>query len=198
MDRMAALIEARGWFWPRTEKAGQYKMDAKTLGKMAQRYPELRPAQQLRDQIAELRLGAFLNTIGADGFSRCPIMPFWTRTGRNQPQGRDLAFLLSLPSWTHGVIKPPEGWGIVGLDWVAQEIGIGAATVRRPRTDRRLLAGDPHLRFAIRSGLAPEGATQRKPRRDPRPNQTGEPRHPLRDFEVRRGGANRQVAPLGG
>jgi DNA polymerase-1 len=99
-DRFAALITARGWFWPRTERAGQYKMDSKTVGKMAQRYPELRPVQQLRDQIAELRLGAFLNTIGEDGRSRCPIMPFWTKTGRNQPQGRDLAFLLSLSSWT--------------------------------------------------------------------------------------------------
>jgi DNA polymerase-1 len=158
--RMAALIEDRGWFWPRTEKAGQYKLDSKTLGKMAQRHPELRPAQQLRDQIAELRLGAFLNTIGEDGFSRCPIMPFWTKTGRNQPQGRDLAFLLSLPTWTHGVIKPPEGWGIVGLDWMAQEIGEGAGLSGDPALIADFLAGDPHLGFAIRSGLAPEGATK--------------------------------------
>jgi DNA polymerase-1 len=160
LDRMAALIEARGWFWPRTEKAGQYKMDAKTLGKMAQRYPELRSTQRLRDQIAELRLGAFLHTIGADGFSRCPLMPFWTVTGRNQPQGRDLAFLPSLPSWTHGVIKPPEGWGIAGLDWMAQEIGIGAGLSGDPALTADFLAGDPHLGFAIRSGLAPEGATR--------------------------------------
>jgi DNA polymerase-1 len=158
--RMAALIEARGWFWPRTEKVGQYKLDNKTLGKMAQRYPELRQAQQLRDQIAELRLGAFLNTIGSDGFSRCPIMPFWTKTGRNQPQGRDLAFLLSLPSWTHGVIKPPEGWGIAALDWMAQEIGEGAGLSGDPALIADFLAGDPHLGFAIRSGLAPEGATK--------------------------------------
>jgi DNA polymerase-1 len=159
-DRMAALIEARGWFWLRTEKAGQYRLDAKTLGKMAQRYPELRQAQQLRDQIAELRLGAFLNTIGGDGFSRCPIMPFLTRTARNQPQGRDLAFLLSLPSWTHGVIRPPEGWGIAGLDWIAQEIGLGAGLSGCPALTADFLAGDPHLGFAIRAGLAPEGATK--------------------------------------
>ena len=127
---------------------------------MAQRYPELRPVQRLRDQIAELKLGAFLNTIGEDGRSRCPIMPFWTRTGRNQPQGKDLAFLMSLPSWTHGVIKPPEGYGIVGLDWTAQEIGIGAQLSGDPALIADYLAGDPHLQFAIRSGLAPEGATK--------------------------------------
>ena len=159
-DRIAALIDARGWFWPRTEKAGQYKLDAKTLGKMAQRHPELRSTQQLRDQIAELRLGAFLNTIGEDGFSRCPVMPFWTKTGRNQPQGGGLAFLLSLPSWVHGVIRPPEGWGIAWLDWVAQEIGIGAQLSGDPALIADFLAGDPHLGFAIRAGLAPEGATK--------------------------------------
>jgi len=159
-DRMAALIDARGWFWPRTEKAGKYKLDGKTLGKMAQRYPELRQAQQLREQISELRLGAFLNTIGEDGFSRCPVMPFWTVTGRNQPQGRDLAFLLGLPSWTHGVIRPPEGWGVVGLDWTAQEIGLGAGLSGCPALIADFLAGDPHIGFAVRSGLAPEGATK--------------------------------------
>jgi DNA polymerase I len=158
--RMAALIEARGWFWPRTEKAGQYRLDAKTLGKMARRHPELRQAQLLRDQIAELRLGAFLNTIGEDGFSRCPLAPFWTKTGRNQPQGRDLAFLLGLPTWTHGALKPPEGWGIVGLDWMAQEIGEGAGLSGDPALIADFLAGDPHLAFAVRSGLAPEGATK--------------------------------------
>ena len=95
----------------------------KTIGKHGRHHPELRKLQKLRDKIAELRLGAFLNTIGADGASRCPIMPLWTRTGRNQPQRREQAFLLSLPSWTHGVIRPQQGWGIAGLDWVSQETG---------------------------------------------------------------------------
>ena len=74
-------------------------------------HPELKTLQHLRDQIAEMRLGKFLNTVGADGFSRCSIMPLWTVTGRNQPSGRDKAFLLSLPSWVHGVIAPPQGFG---------------------------------------------------------------------------------------
>jgi DNA polymerase I len=113
---------------------------------------------RLRDQIAELRLGAFLNTIGADGFSRCPIMPFWARSGRNTPSGRDLAFLLSLSSWTHGLIAPPEGWGVAMLDSSAQEIGIAAALSQDPAMLADFQSGDPHMRFAIRAGLAPEGA----------------------------------------
>jgi hypothetical protein len=74
-DRMAALIEAREWFWPVKPKSGKYALDARTFGQMTAKHPELKRTQQLRDQIAELRLGAFVNTIGADGHSRCPLMP---------------------------------------------------------------------------------------------------------------------------
>jgi DNA polymerase I-like protein with 3'-5' exonuclease and polymerase domains len=115
----------------------------------------------LRDQIAELRLGKFLNSIGADGASRCPILPFWTRSGRNQPSGRDVVYLLSLPSWTHGVIKPQQGWGIAGLDWAAQEPGIAAGLSRDPALVADYQSGDMHMRFAVRAGLVPEWATKR-------------------------------------
>jgi hypothetical protein len=158
-DRMAALIEAREWWWPRTA-TGKYALDRKTLGKMVAKHPELKQTQQLRDQIAELRMGAFVNTIGADGFSRCPIMPWWTRTGRNQPSGRGLVYLLSLPAWVHGVISPPEGYGIACLDWIAQEFGLGAALAGDPAMIADFRSGDPHIGLAIRTGLAPEGATK--------------------------------------
>jgi DNA polymerase I-like protein with 3'-5' exonuclease and polymerase domains len=87
-------------------------------------------------------------------------MPFWTRTGRNQPRGRNKVFLLSLPSWTHGLMQPPPGWGIAGLDWSAQEIGLGAGLSGDPALIADFQAGDPHIRFAIRAGLAPPGATK--------------------------------------
>jgi hypothetical protein len=160
-DRFFALLENRGWAaaWPRTT-TGRYALDGKSLGKQCKRHPELRPLQQLRELVAELRLGAFLNTIGADGASRISIMPFWTRSGRNQPSGRGKAFLLSLPSWIHGLIKPPPGWGIACLDWAAQEIGVAAGQSHDPGLIADFLSGDPHMRFAIRAGLAPEGATK--------------------------------------
>src|SRR5262249_1840567 len=60
---------------------GRLALNGKMFGKQCKYHPELRSLQKLRDQIAELRLSAFLNTIGADGMSRCPIMPFWTRSG---------------------------------------------------------------------------------------------------------------------
>jgi hypothetical protein len=159
-DRFEAIVKARGWAWPRTA-TGKLALNGKTFGKQCKYHPELRSLQKLRDQIAELRLGAFLNTIGADGMSRCPIMPFWTRSGRNQPQGRDKVYLLALPSWTHGFIKPLPGWGLALLDWQTQEPFIAAGLSRDPTLIADLQSGDLHMRFAIRAGLAPEWATKR-------------------------------------
>jgi hypothetical protein len=158
--RFETLVDARGWGhgWPRTA-TGRLSLTATVLGQQAKRYPELGPLQHLRDQIAELRLGRFLNTVGADGYSRCPIMPFWTRSGRNQPSGRETVFLLSLPSWLHGLIAPPPGWGMALLDWKAQEIGIAAGLSNDPALIADYQAGDPHMGFAIRAGLAPPEAT---------------------------------------
>jgi DNA polymerase-1 len=156
--RFAALIDARSWSWPRTT-TGKPELRSKTLGKMVRHYSELKSLQRLRDQIAEMRLGAFVNTVGIDGASRCPLMPFWTKSGRNQPQGRNKAFLLWLPSWVHGLIKPPPGWGIASLDWTAQEVAIGAGLSGDLALGEDYRTKDVHIAFAIRAGLAPIWAT---------------------------------------
>ena len=159
-DRLANLADARGWSlgWARTP-TGKLDLKSKELGRQAKRHPELKNLQHLRDQIAEMRLGKFLNTVGEDGFSRCSIMPFWTVTGRNQPSGRDKAFLLSLPSWVHGVIAPPPGFGAALLDWKAQEPGLAAGLSKDPALIADYPSGDHHMMFAIRTGLAPPDAT---------------------------------------
>jgi hypothetical protein len=173
-DRMEALIRGRGWdtTWPRTA-TGKFELKSATIGKQAKKHPELRALQRLRDQVAELRLGKFLNTVGADASSRIATMPFWTRSGRNQPSGRDRVFLLSLPSWIHGLIKPPPGWGVAALDWQAQEIGLVAGLSQDPARIADYLAGDPHAHFAVRAGLAPEGAVTKSLRDTVKPISLG-------------------------
>jgi DNA polymerase I len=162
-DRIVDLIHERDWVWPLTP-SGRPELKGATLGKQCRKHPELKSLQRLRDQIAELRLGAFLATIGSDGASRIAIMPYWTRSGRNQPHAKDKAFLLSLPSWTHGCIRPPEGWGVACLDWSCQEIGFGAALSGDPHMLEDF-HGDFHIRFAARAGLVPLEASKHSHRR---------------------------------
>ena len=114
----------------------------------------------LRDQIAELRISKLANTIGADGFARCPLLPFWTKTGRNQPAGNDKIFLPALPAWLHGIIAPPPGWAIAELDWDGQEIGIMAGLSGDPAMIEDYRSGDPHLSFGRRVKLLPLDATK--------------------------------------
>jgi hypothetical protein len=197
-DRMEDLVKAKDWTtWPRTD-TGKLDLKSRTIGKQARHHPELRPLQKLRDTVAELRLGAFLNTIGDDGCSRITLMPLWTRTGRNQPSARDKAYLLSLPSWIHGLIRPPPGWGIAGLDWISQEPGLGAGLSGDPALIADYQSGDLHMCFAIRAGLAPEWATKQShgPLRDA--TKPVFPRRVLWNVQVWRGGRDRKIAELGG
>jgi hypothetical protein len=157
--RLFSLIAVRGWDWPRTP-TGLYKSDVRTIGKQAGRYPELRSLSRLQGQIAELRINKFANTVGVDGFSRCPLLPFWTKTGRNQPAGADKMFLPGLPAWLHGLIKPPPDMVIIELDFRAEEIGLMAGQSGDPAMIEDYLAG-PYMRFAFRAGLAPADATDK-------------------------------------
>ena len=158
-QRLWDLIEARHWDWPHTEH-GRPGLKRKTLSQQARRYPELKPLVRLRDTIAELRIGKLANTVGAEGFSRCPMMPFWTRTSRCQPSARDKVFLPSLPSWLHGLLRPPPGFALIELDWSGQEYAIMAALSGDPNMIADYQSGDPHWAFGVRAGLVPADANK--------------------------------------
>lgn len=154
-QRLWNLIETRRWDWPRLP-SGQYKADKRTLGKQAQRYPELKRTARLRENIADLRLNKLANAVGADGFCRCWSAPFGSKTGRNQPSGK--VFLPALPAWLRGLLRPPPGWTLIELDWDAQEVGIMAGLSGDPAMIADYASGDPHWRFGVRAGLVPSGA----------------------------------------
>ena len=104
-QRFHTLVRSRGWDWPLTP-SGKLGTSAKVLGKQALRYPEILKTAQLISTITSLRISSLANTIGADGHSHCPLLPFWTTTGRNQPSGRDVVYLPHQTSWLHGVDPP--------------------------------------------------------------------------------------------
>jgi hypothetical protein len=112
---------------------------------------------RLRENITELSINKLANTIGADGFSRCPRLPFWTTTGRNQPSAEGKVYLPSLPTWLHGLLRPPLGWTLVGLDWDCQEVAIMAALSGDGAMIADYCAGDPHWSFGQRAGLVAPG-----------------------------------------
>jgi DNA polymerase I len=151
-QRMWDLIEIKRWDWPRTP-TGKFELKNKTLGRQAKRYPELQRLVRLRENIAELRISKLANTVGRDGFSRCPLLPFWTRTGRNQPSAEDKFFLPSLTAWLRGLLRPSPGWALVELDWDAQEIGIMAGLSNDPAMMADYRTGDPYWAFGVRAGL---------------------------------------------
>ena len=81
------------------------------------------------------------------------MLPFWTRTSRCQPSARDKVFLPSLPSWLHGLLRPPPGFALVELDWTGQEYAIAAALSGDPDMIADYQTGDPHWAFGVRAGL---------------------------------------------
>jgi hypothetical protein len=162
-QRLFDLIAANNWDWPLTEKAGKPELKRKTLERQARRYPELKSLVRLRDNIAELRVSKLAATVGADGYSRISTMPFWAKTGRNQPSAKDKVFLPSLPAWLHGLLRPPPGYALIEFDWVCQEQVIAAALSGDANFLADCTAGDPHTAFGVRAGLLPPGATKNDP-----------------------------------
>ncbi len=165
--RLEDLIAGKGWQWPRTPSGGRQR-SARVIAQQARRYsePGLRKLAHLINTISELRISRLVDSVGADGFARCPMLPFWTATGRNQPSdGRKgkKVFLFSLPGWLHGLAKPPFGYSIAVLDSDAQEIGIMAGGSNDARMIEDYRSGDPHWQFGVHSGLIPIGADKADP-----------------------------------
>ena len=160
-DRMEDLVKAKGWTtWPRTA-TGRLELKSRTIGKQARHHPELRKLQKLRD---------------TDRRAQTRRLPQHRRRGWLQPDRHHAAVDPDRTQSTLGAEQgvsavtavldprddpPPRGWGIAALDWSAQEIGIGAGLCGDPALIADFQSGDPHMRFAIRAGLAPEWATKR-------------------------------------
>jgi DNA polymerase-1 len=96
--------------------------------------------------------------VGRDGFNRCLLSPFRSRTSRNQPSNTKYIFGPSV--WLRGLIQPQPGWGIAYIDWVQQEVGIAAALSHDSAMLAGYATGDCYLAFAIQAGGVPVDATK--------------------------------------
>jgi hypothetical protein len=123
---------------------------------MTRRYPELEPLRQLEICLRQLRLRKL--TIGRDGFNRCWLNPFGSRTSRNQPSNS--CFIFGPAVWLRDfLIQPKPGWGIAYIDWVGQEFGIAAGLSGDPAMQQAYNSDDIYLAFGKQAGAIPAWAT---------------------------------------
>ena len=126
------------------------------LQDMARKHTVLQPLADLVKRFGDLR--QFGLTIGSDGRSRYPIMPFKSDTGRNQPKARQ--FLFAQSSWTRCFVKPTPGYAVAYIDWHAAEFAIAARLSQDMAMQKAYDSGDPYLNTAISMGFAKIGATK--------------------------------------
>jgi DNA polymerase I len=157
-ERFVAYLERDGLLgrWPRLD-SGHLALDRDTFSDMAKAYPHLLDLHELRKTLGELRLNNL--AVGRDGRNRVWLAPFRTKTSRNAPS--NARFVFGPAKWIRNMIEPPEGCALAYVDWRSQEIGVAAALSGDEALWSDFLSSDVYLAFAIRAGLAPEGATKR-------------------------------------
>jgi hypothetical protein len=154
--RWAAWVNRNAVPWPRLAP-GRLDLSLDTFRDMALAYPEVRPMKDLLRSLSRLR--QFRLEVGPDGRNRCPLRPFVSKTGRNQPSAA--AFIFGPAAWLRGLIRPGPGRALAYLDYEQQEFGIAAALSKDEAMQEAYGSGDPYLTFAKQAGAVPTGATKR-------------------------------------
>jgi DNA polymerase I len=155
LDRFENWLARNKIPWPVLE-SGQLNLEQSTFRDMAKIYPSVSPLHELRHTLSEMRLNEL--AVGADGYNRCLLSPFRSKTSRNQPSNTKYIFGPSV--WLRSLIAPPPGWGVAYIDWIQQEFGIAAALSKDPNMRAAYQTGDAYLAFAKQAGAVPSDATK--------------------------------------
>jgi DNA polymerase-1 len=150
-----AWLKRRGIPWPRLD-SGAPDLSLDAFRDVALAYPEVKPMKDLRASLAQLQL--FCLAVGPDGRNRCPLRPFASKTGRNQPSTAE--FIFGPATWLRRLIKPQEGTALAYVDYEQQEFGIAAALSGDTHMRAAYTSGDPYLTFARQAGAVPADATK--------------------------------------
>jgi DNA polymerase family A len=153
-SRFERWLAAHEILWPRYAN-GELILKDKVFRDMAKIYPELNALQELRYSLSQLRLNDL--AVGRDGFNRCMLSSFGTRSSRNSPSNTKFIFGPSV--WLRGLIKPPAGFGLAYIDWSCQEIGVAAGLSGDSAMRAAYASGDVYLGFAKAAGAVPADAT---------------------------------------
>ena len=154
-EKFAEWLVRNNMPWPRLP-SGKLELTEEVFRDRAKADPRVAPLHELRTTLSSLRLNAL--TVGKDGRNRFAIMPFRSKTSRNQPSNARSVYGPSI--WIRGLIKPAEGFGLAYCDWSSQELGIAAAISGDTNMTAAYLAGDFYLAFAEMAKAVPPGATK--------------------------------------
>ncbi len=155
-ERFVRLLVKRNIPWP-LHPSGQLDLTDDTFRSQSKIYPELAELRELRAALGKMRLFEDI-AIGPDGRNRTSIAPFRARTGRNQPS--NARFIFGPSRWLRGLIRPEPGMALAYLDFVSQEIAVGAALSGDEAMLEAYSSGDFYLSFAKQAGAAPANATK--------------------------------------
>ena len=155
-DRFARYLIGRGIPWPILE-SGQLDLSDDTFRSQAKVHPVVAELRELRVALGQMRLFEDL-AIGPDGRNRTSIAPFRARTGRNQPS--NAKFIFGPSRWLRGLIRPEPGMAVAYLDYISQEIAVGAALSGDAAMLEAYSSGDFYLSFAKQAGAVPADATK--------------------------------------
>jgi len=153
--RFAAYIERVGIPWPRLP-SGALMLDDDTFRERAKSYSAIAPLRELRHALGKMRLNSL--AVGQDTRNRTGVMPFGSKTGRNQPSNS--RFVFGTSRWLRSLIQPAPGRAVAYVDWSSQEIAIAAALSGDEVLWEAYSSGDPYMAFAKQAGLVPENATK--------------------------------------
>lgn len=154
-DRWAAWLARAGIAWPLLE-SGAPALDDDTFRDMARAHPGVSLMRELRHSLSQMRLADL--GVGPDGYNRCLLSAFASKTGRNQLS--NTRFIFGPSTWLRGLIRPREGRAVAYVDWSQQEFGIGAGLSGDPAMREAYLSGDPYLAFAKQAGAIPAYGTK--------------------------------------
>ena len=155
-DRFARWLRAHDIPWPMLA-SGQLELADDTFRSQAKIYPAVAELRELRASLGQMRLFENL-AIGPDGRNRTSIAPFSARTGRNQPS--NAKFIFGPSRWLRSLIRPAPGMALAYLDFVSQEIAVGAALSGDAAMLEAYSSGDFYLSFAKQAGAVPKDATK--------------------------------------
>jgi hypothetical protein len=152
--------------WRRTT-TGMYTSDDSYLEEMGEYFKVIEDLRQLKKVVLQIQRDRF--QAGADGRARCPLWPFSSITGRNQPSVHekkrvgirsDSPFVFGLPKAYRFLIRPTEGMALAYIDWEQQEFMIAALLSGDQEMIRAYKSGNPYLALAKKLGAVPELATK--------------------------------------